>query len=171
LLGFYLSHYYDYVWDIVAFVQIPLCFVACTHALYIWQAGVIWQRFQAGEPAPAPKPKTIPYNHVGTPMTMEYNQTVTAPRLSKMQKFANILLHQIDMQKVDLRETYWIHPGRFDNRPQFIAARDALERVGGIERRDPKRRNSEFIVGDPRIIQMVANGVKIEDLPSPALSL
>lgn len=163
--GLYVAHQLGYGWDVVIFFQFPLAFIACCNVWYRAHAGVIWQKFQAGEPVQE-KPKTyVPLNVGGKVTAMEYQQVEKAVHLDKTQQFVNILLRQIAMGKVDLRETYWIHPGRFDNRAQFIAARDALERVGAIERRDKNRKNSEFVVADPRILKTILHGVKIEEMP------
>ena len=144
----------------IYFICMSIIFALAVLVRLYFFSGFRWPR----DEAPKPKP-TIPYNHVGTPMTIAYNQVTEAPKMDKMRMFCNILLHQLDMNKVDLRETYWVHPGRFESRNQFVPYRQSLFDVGGLGRRDPRRKNSDFIIADVRIIKMVAHGIKIEDMP------
>lgn len=156
MIGFYIGEHYAPGFD-VYFVQICLGFVACTHALYIWQAGVIYQRWQAGEPEPQPKQnQVIKTNFNSGVMVME--QVVLAPVEDKVRQFANILIHQKKMERVDLREKFWNK--HFGSRENWVNVRDWLAKKNAINRTGD-RKNASYTVSDWRVIELLARGEKL----------
>lgn len=161
LLGFYIGHNFKYGFD-VFLTQGSLVFIACSHALYILKAGVLYQAYltqvdtQAeARKAEPPKPRDIP--NLNEAQTV-YSQLAAGVRFDLERNLAVMLCVMNDHQmKVDLTEKKWVKPNKFKTREHFLEVLDRWKRRGIIDR-VADRKNSPYEVKDWQAVRLIADG-------------
>lgn len=164
LLGFYVRTHYGAHWDVFVFVQLPLCAIAVEWGAYIWQAGVVWQKFSCGEPVVEKQKVAVPYNNNGSLTTVHLDQVTEAPKINNERKFYRTLIdmrnHNFD---VILTESYWVeekigNSNRYgEPRDNFVNMKERGVKIGSLERAG-QRKNAPHQVKDWRIVRLIADG-------------
>lgn len=156
MLGFYIGHNFEHTYDVIV-TQTFLSLVSLPYAAYLWQAGIIYQHWQAGDPEPQKELKPVVKTNFNNGVLV-LEQVTQVQREDKLMQFANILIHQKALGKVDLREPFWVK--HFGSRDNWLTVRDDLERRGALARMG-ERKNASFGVTDWRVIELLRRGEKI----------
>lgn len=177
-IGFYIHNHNHNSWDVILFVQMPLAVISSTWALYLWQAGVLYQKYvtqldiRYGDHELRTDENSTQANDEFPPVKINgytsFEAATKPPKLNREQKVANILLHQRNHNfDVNLKEEYWIKGKRFDgSRVEFVAMIDKWVGWQAIERA-AARKNSPYVVRDWRVIELIAAGEYLPPPPQP----
>ena len=149
-------------WDVYVFVQFPLCLLAGEWGAYIWQAGVIYQRYVTQVDARRELPLEPVHADDFKPLIrvggQAYTQVVASPKIDKERSFAVTLLrmHEYNPEQVDLTEEKWVKSKKFI-RAEFVAMLDVWKKYGVIERAG-ERKNAPYIVQKWDAVRLIASG-------------
>jgi hypothetical protein len=177
LTGFFINQQVlggGFHWDYFVTVQLPLAAVASEWGAYIWQAGVIYQRFLAGMDV-APSAPAVTATRVTPPIfvdgkevskVQELQNTVDMPLLSSERQVAHTLITQHGSGlTVDLTESYWIKGNHFpDGQLKFRAMLTKWQFHSMIAKGNYK--TAPYSVVDWRKMRMVARGHALPPPPS-----
>jgi hypothetical protein len=159
-------------WDYFVTVQLPLAAVASEWGAYIWQAGVVYQKFLTGMDVKTDAP-AVTATRVVPPIfvdgkevskVQEMQTTVDMPLLSSERTVAKTLITQRNSNlPVVLTETYWIKGNHFpDGQLKFRAMLRKWQFNSAIAKGISK--TATYGVTDWRKIRLVSEG---HALPPP----
>lgn len=175
MVGFYVRQQFGAYWDVFVLVQFPLVILAVEWGTYIWQAGVLYQRYVTGAPLPEVKHERVLENwNTGEkiafePLQPNYTQIVEMPKFDLERRFAIDVLRMYDMdpgtQKfVDLTEERWVLQKKMFSQKPFANMKRKWEHFGVI-RRKSERKNSKFLIVKREAVALIASGNSLPEMP------
>lgn len=164
--GFYTWKQFGELLIIALLMWTPLDAIAIAWGIYLWQAGVVYQKYLAKVDGnetvykpDAPVKKT--YADLNRPV---FEQTVTAVRFDMERQFAKTLLimhgYKPNDEAVNLTEDYWKRPNKFGTREAYIVIRDKWD-LHKIIGRKSARKNASYRVLDWRAVELIADGNRL----------
>ena len=180
LLGFYIRQKYGDGWD-VNFIMFALVISSFIQSAYIWQAGLMHQKFQTREDLSSMSENDrlesareralslglTPANP--TPQIKVYGEVWRLPPFNKERNFAKTLLEmQEEFGETDMTEEKWVKSGVF-TRNEFKAMLGLWEEYGIIGR-ESDWEHATYVVLNWEGVKLVASGQPIGNrAPSPTV--
>lgn len=169
LLGFYVKQRYGESFD-TYFVLFALTIAALIHAVWIYKAGMLYQKYQTKLDEPDTKltekdllamaherARQLDLEPVDLPPVKVYGKAMSLPQFNKERNFAITLIRQQEeFGYADMTEEKWVKTKKF-TRDEFKAMLGLWEEYGLIERASPHK-NAPYIVKDWLKIRAVADG-------------
>jgi hypothetical protein len=187
MLGFYIRQNFGGYWDVYLLVQLPLATLAMEWGAYIWQAGVLYQRYITNAPAPEKKPSDkLTDWHTGKPVEYgelqpihreqiqddkSYTQVVEFPKFSLERRFAIDVLRMYDFdpatqKHVDMTEKRWVIEKKMFAQKPFANMKLRWEHFGVI-RRKTEHKNSKYLVAKREAVALIASGNSLPEWSPP----
>lgn len=152
-------------WDVIVTGGVVM-FHGIAYIGYLYEAGLIYQRYITEMNTPDPKPARAEVEPVPAYRSIpQFENSVPVVRFDMERQFAKALIVMHDFKPndaaVDMKEKKWVRPNKFKTRAEYVALLSKWEQHGLIERKSAAK-NSTYVVRRWDAVQLVAQGNAIQ---------